>query len=267
MTYGPGDPVRARLADLLAKRGLDLASVSRAIGKNQTYVQQYLKRGNPRRLPEEVREALGKFLSIDPDELRPFAERRDPTLGAPRSVPIEAVIARRGGPETAASPRRWALAPAELADPDECFAAIVGDDSADRLYPPSSMLFARRVAKIGALLPGDEVVVRRWQAHAEASEYLAGRLGWSPTGALLLFTASTNRNVAAAVTIRPERSDDERGFSPGHEEAISYAHAPDDPAEIVGVVEIAQTPRRGLRQASARARGGGDAALTEKSSP
>ncbi len=64
------DPVRQRLIALIAEREVSLAAASRAIGRNHSYLQQFLKRGTPRRLAEETRHALAKFLDVDERTLR-----------------------------------------------------------------------------------------------------------------------------------------------------------------------------------------------------
>ena len=73
------DPVRRRLIALVAERKVSLAAVSRAIGRNHSYLQQFVKRGTPRRLPEEARHALANFLDADERSLRLPNER---TAGA-----------------------------------------------------------------------------------------------------------------------------------------------------------------------------------------
>ncbi len=65
------DPVRWRLIALVAERQVSLAAASRAIGRNHSYLQQFIKRGTPRRLPEEIRYALANFLDVDERALRP----------------------------------------------------------------------------------------------------------------------------------------------------------------------------------------------------
>jgi hypothetical protein len=64
------DPARAVVAARLAALQLDMASVSRAIGANSAYLQQYLRRGIPRVLPEDRREKLAAILQVSPDALR-----------------------------------------------------------------------------------------------------------------------------------------------------------------------------------------------------
>jgi hypothetical protein len=64
------DVVKARLLALIAERQTDLATVSKAIGKNHAYLGQFIRRNVPRRLPEEVRESLGRHFGVDPDIFR-----------------------------------------------------------------------------------------------------------------------------------------------------------------------------------------------------
>lgn len=63
------DSQRARIRRLVRDRGLDLSALSRAVGRNHAYFQQYLKRGTPKRLPEDVRAALCARFGLHPDEL------------------------------------------------------------------------------------------------------------------------------------------------------------------------------------------------------
>jgi Peptidase S24-like len=58
------DP-RAALERLIRERGEDYAGLSRLIGRNAAYVQQYIKRGTPRRLAEADRRVLARYFAID----------------------------------------------------------------------------------------------------------------------------------------------------------------------------------------------------------
>lgn len=77
--------IRQRLDELIAARGEDYASLSRLIGRNPTYVQQFVKRGVPRRLSEDDRRKLASHFGI--------AER---LLGGPAERAGHAVMARPG---------------------------------------------------------------------------------------------------------------------------------------------------------------------------
>lgn len=60
-----GNKVHKALEKLMAARGVDMATVSRAIGKNHAYIQQYLTRGIPRELPFRTAEALAQYFNTD----------------------------------------------------------------------------------------------------------------------------------------------------------------------------------------------------------
>jgi phage repressor protein C with HTH and peptisase S24 domain len=70
------DP-RDVLERLCAERGADFAGLSRMLGKNPAYIQQFVRRGVPKRLKEEERRKLARYFSISesilggppPDEL------------------------------------------------------------------------------------------------------------------------------------------------------------------------------------------------------
>jgi hypothetical protein len=94
------DPVRELLRSLIPRRKMN--EVSRRIGKNQTYIQQFLTYGQPKRLPEEVRVALARLYGRSPDDFRPPEEREqmpqlvlDPAL----ELRAKAVAERFVGPE------------------------------------------------------------------------------------------------------------------------------------------------------------------------
>ena len=59
------DPARTTLERLIRERGEDYASLSRFIGRNAAYMQQFIKRGTPRRLKEEDRTKLARYFRID----------------------------------------------------------------------------------------------------------------------------------------------------------------------------------------------------------
>ena len=61
--------VRAALLRRAQEQGHSLAALSREIGRNDAYLQQFVTRGSPRRLPENERLKLAQFLRIDEREL------------------------------------------------------------------------------------------------------------------------------------------------------------------------------------------------------
>ncbi len=64
------DPVRLRLKELLRQKDLTLAAASLAIGRNRTYLQQYVDRGVPAVLGHRDSETLAGLLGCGPEELR-----------------------------------------------------------------------------------------------------------------------------------------------------------------------------------------------------
>ncbi|MCJ2181177.1 transcriptional regulator [Novosphingobium sp. 1949] len=63
------DPVRARLLHLADARGVSLAALSRLLGKNASYLQQFVRKGSPRKLEETDRAKLARFFRVSEEEL------------------------------------------------------------------------------------------------------------------------------------------------------------------------------------------------------
>jgi len=57
------DP-RLILERLCAERGEDFAGLSRMLGRNPAYIQQFVRRGVPKRLKEEERRKLARYFSV-----------------------------------------------------------------------------------------------------------------------------------------------------------------------------------------------------------
>src|SRR3954463_10537821 len=57
------DP-RTELQRLCAERGEDFAGLSRMLGRNPAYIQQFVRRGVPKRLREEERRKLARYFSV-----------------------------------------------------------------------------------------------------------------------------------------------------------------------------------------------------------
>jgi Peptidase S24-like len=96
------DDVRTRLDQLIRDHGTDYVSLSRLLGRNLAYVQQFIHRGVPRKLDEDDRRTLAEFFGVDESILgappplrapgtRPAAVRDDVVL-----VPRLAVGASAG---------------------------------------------------------------------------------------------------------------------------------------------------------------------------
>lgn len=68
------DP-RAVIERLIRQRGDDYAGLSRLLGRNAAYVQQYVKRGTPKRLGEADRRVLADYFGVE-----------EAVLGAPETA-------------------------------------------------------------------------------------------------------------------------------------------------------------------------------------
>jgi phage repressor protein C with HTH and peptisase S24 domain len=143
------DP-RERLTELAAARNASLAALSRMIGRNSSYLQQFVTKGSPRKLEEEDRRKLADFFAVAESELGAPDDRGDPRgefVDIPR-LPLEA----SAGPGAAAaqeSPfdsvrfsRRWLRE--QGLEPGQLSAIRVMGDSMDPL-----------------LRDGDEILVDR----------------------------------------------------------------------------------------------------------
>ncbi len=63
-----GSP-QQRLLDLAQGRGISLSELSRFIDRNSSYLQQFVRKGSPRKLEETDRRALARFFDVDESEL------------------------------------------------------------------------------------------------------------------------------------------------------------------------------------------------------
>src|SRR3546814_17130380 len=70
--------VREELDRLIQQRRLGYSSISRMIGRNSSYIQQFIKRGSPRKLDDDDRRTLASFFGVDEQVLGgPPAPMRD----------------------------------------------------------------------------------------------------------------------------------------------------------------------------------------------
>jgi SOS-response transcriptional repressor LexA len=60
---------RAVLARLITERKEDYSGLSRLLGKNAAYIQQFIKRGTPKQLTEKDRRTLARYFGIAEEEL------------------------------------------------------------------------------------------------------------------------------------------------------------------------------------------------------
>lgn len=86
------DMVRKLITERLVELGLNMAEVSTAIGRNPTYLHQFMKRGVPADLHERERVRLAAALQVEEDALRgPSTPKRTPPV---RSQGRESLVDR-----------------------------------------------------------------------------------------------------------------------------------------------------------------------------
>ena len=84
------DP-REVIERLCAERGEDFAGLSRMLGRNPAYIQQFVRRGVPKRLKEAERRKLARYFAI-PESMLGGGEDSEPALD--NLVPVERIPVR-----------------------------------------------------------------------------------------------------------------------------------------------------------------------------
>lgn len=83
---------RLVIEQLCAERGEDFAGLSRMLGRNPAYIQQFVRRGVPKRLKEAERRKLARYFAISESLLGGPAEADD--NGSNGLVPVKRVAVR-----------------------------------------------------------------------------------------------------------------------------------------------------------------------------
>ncbi len=74
--------VRDRLEALIAAKGEDYSSISRLLGRNSAYIQQFIKRGVPKRLSEDDRKLIARYFGV------PETDLGGPAADGPADAPL-----------------------------------------------------------------------------------------------------------------------------------------------------------------------------------
>lgn len=237
----------SRLRQLRSLRGLTQAELGELARTSQQQVDKLEGRGD--RISAHWIERLARGLCVAPgDILSP--------PGAPISVPLLYTAGLHlsegvDGAPVRRPPIEWLQPPPGLQASEDCFAVAVADDSADRLYPPGSLVIARRLDAVERpLRVGDKVVVRRFAATRAVGtvyEVLIGRLDRNAAGEITVLLRSTSRQAPGSVLVQREAPQDglaERfaAFAaPPPDADIAYVPRGEDAADIAGVIERAIT--------------------------
>ena len=174
----PNEPRKA-LERLCAERGEDFAGLSRFLGKNPAYIQQYIRRGTPRRLGEDERRKLARYFGVAESTFGGPAEAGLPPAGL---VPVQRVMVRASaGPgalpvsELAhpyfAFDERWLKALTASKQSDLSLIRVEGDSMAPTLNDGDDILVDRAGCKealrdgIYVLRVEDSLLVKRLAVH------------------------------------------------------------------------------------------------------
>lgn len=141
------DP-RAVLERLCAERGDDFAGLSRMLGRNPAYIQQYVRRGVPKRLREEERRKLARYFAVPetmlggpPGEEAPAAGlvsvKRHPVLV---SAGPGAIVTEELGRPYFAFDERWLKALTSSAPANLSIVRVEGDSMAPTLNAGDDIL-------------------------------------------------------------------------------------------------------------------------------
>jgi phage repressor protein C with HTH and peptisase S24 domain len=142
------DP-RNVLERLCAERGEDFAGLSRMLGRNPAYIQQFVRRGVPKRLKEEERRKLARYFAVS-----------ETILGAPADLagPPESLVAVNRTP-VRASAGAGAVVSEETARPyfgfDERWLRALTPSPAEKL----SIIRVEGDSMAPTLNPGDDILV------------------------------------------------------------------------------------------------------------
>lgn len=145
---------RAALAALIAENGEDYAGLSKLVGKNAAYIQQFIKRGSPKRLGERERGILARYFGVD-----------EAVLGAPLPA-----AGRRGGLRMVPKLRIDASAGAGALTDQEVAAGQIGfDEKWLKKFgcEPSELSLIRVLgdSMMPMLMDGDDIMVDRSAAN------------------------------------------------------------------------------------------------------
>src|ERR1043165_4534908 len=85
-----GEDPRVVLERLIAERGENYSDLSRRLKRNPSYIQQFIKRGTPRKLDEEDRRILARYFGVSEEVLGGPA--RQEFMVERKSRPLPAVV-------------------------------------------------------------------------------------------------------------------------------------------------------------------------------
>src|SRR6202158_3871896 len=174
------DSVRELVLARVGEIGETLKSASKRLGRNDAYLQQFVQRGVPGRLPEDVRHALAALLGVDEARLRmrgalerasapPRNAAIGPAVQITGRIPLygQAVGGRDGQFPFNGNRITDIAAPPSLAGVPDAYAVAVVGASMEPRYFAGEMLFVNPRLPVRA---GDFVVAQIATAEDEPPE-------------------------------------------------------------------------------------------------
>lgn len=211
------DSVRDLVRQRLRAAGLSMSEASKRIGKSHSYIQQFLERGIPRTLPEDVREKLAVLLTIPQSDLRTGRDTSRKTVKyvfpssssgqINQKIPVLGMA--EGGPDGSYQWNGQVIefidTPPYLAGAVEAYAVYVTGTSMEPRYEPGATLYIHpgKPVTIGCFV----LVQLRPKADGEAPRALLKRLAKRTGTKLILeqFSPSGTREVPLADVISIHR--------------------------------------------------------------
>lgn len=211
------DSVRELIRSRLRAANLSMAEASKRIGKNHAYLQQFLDRGIPRALPEDLREKLAPLLSLSPSELKIGKEPSRQTVkymvpspsatGVNNKIPVLGMA--EGGPDGSYQWNGQVIeyidTPPYLAGAMDAYAVYVTGSSMEPRYEPGATLYINPAKPVTI---GCYVLVQiQPKADGEAPRALLKRLAKKTGSKLVLeqFNPPGTRDVPLAEIISIHR--------------------------------------------------------------
>lgn len=150
------DKVREIIAKTAEEKGLSLSELSKQLGRNQTYIQQFITKGSPKELHERDRAAISTILGIPENSLR--VDSPEITIPEPRTkgftptiVDGKGLVGVRDFPIYAAAMGGdghsiitfdaidWVKRPAILENVKDAYGVYIVGDSMDPAFEPGDM--------------------------------------------------------------------------------------------------------------------------------
>jgi len=199
------------LETLIADRGEDYASLSRLLGRNAAYIQQFIKRGTPKKLAEDDRRTLARYFGIEeallgaPDYDRPPKMAVLPVLDVRVSAGHGAVSGRETKLGAIAFETRWLKALSAGSIADLSVIQVIGDSMEptlaagddvivdrsdgnsklrDGIYVlrADDQLLVKRLARVptksGLIVHSDNPAYPSWEPQHRADVDIVGRVLW-----------------------------------------------------------------------------------------